>query len=176
MLLAQKFTNSEDITFKKLKPSGACRLCRSSLGTPPRILSPMVAIGQLSFGRIRSLVWPAASSKDFLEVFTRRHVARATLHQSLRDWYHRFSAVLPRRMVPHQSRSDHLFRLQVPKCLDTQPHTHTNTIEPTFFSDPPEEIFDHNTFNPRPGMGSRITRTGRGWGRICPPPLPTQLL
>ena len=25
--------------------------------------------------------------------------------------------------------------------------THTNTIEPTFFSDPPEEIFDHNTLN-----------------------------
>ena len=28
--------------------------------------------------------------------------------------------------------------------------------------------------NPRPGMGSSITRTGRGGGRICP--LPTQLL
>ena len=28
--LAQKFTNSEDPTFKKLYPSGTCRLCRSS--------------------------------------------------------------------------------------------------------------------------------------------------
>ena len=124
VLLAQKFTNLEDLTFKKLKPSGACRLCRSSLGNPNGFCPPLVAIGLLSLGRIRSLVWPAASSKVFLQVFTRRHVARATLHQSLRDWYHRFYAVLPRRMVPNQSRSDHPLWLQVPKCLDTQTHTH----------------------------------------------------
>ena len=103
--------------------------------------TPMVAIGPQSFSPIRSLVWPAASSTTFLQRLAHWHVPRATWHQLLRDWYHRLSAFLARRMVPRQPRSAQPFVLQVPKCLNG--HRHTNIIESTFFRYPPEEIFDH---------------------------------
>ena len=110
-------------------PNGAC--------------TPMVTIGPQSLSRIRPLVWTAALVKCFLQGFTRQHVARTKWYRALCDCYHRLSAVPARRMVPYRSRSDHLFRLQVPKCLVR----HTYTIDTTISSDPPEEFFYHNTFN-----------------------------
>ena len=35
--------------------------------------------------------------------------------------------------------------------------------------DAQKKTYTQRLVNPRPGMGSRITRTGRGGGRICPP-------
>ena len=116
-------------------------------GYPNEFCPAVVAIGPQSLSRIRPLVWPAALSATFLQGLAHSHVPRATCHQSLRDWHHRPSAVPGHRMLPPPSRSVKPFVLQVPKCLDTHTDTHTNTIEPTFFNDPPEEIFDHNTFN-----------------------------
>ena len=127
VLLAQKFTNSEDLTFKKLNPSGACRLCRSSLGTlpPPRFCPPLVAIGLLSLGRIRLLVWPAASSKYFF---------RGAHAPALGTCY--VASIAP-RLVPSFFRGSGEsngtstvtirppVKLQVPKCLETQTHSQT---------------------------------------------------
>ena len=50
-----------------------------SLTPPPNGLSPpIVANGQPSLSRIRPLVWPAALTKDFVQLFARLHAARPT--------------------------------------------------------------------------------------------------
>ena len=129
VLLAQKFTKSEDLTFKKLKPSCACRLCRSSLGTPPpQILSPFGGHRPTKFRSNPSTGLACSIIKIFLEVLTRRHVAGATLYQSLRDWYHRFSGA-------SNGASTDPSRPPVPAPgakMFKHTDTHTSTIEPTF--------------------------------------------
>ena len=117
---------------------------------PKGTCPPTLAIDIQSLSGIRSLVWPAPCTTTFLQGLARWHVARATWHQSLRDWHHRLSAVPARRMVPRRSRSAQPFVLQVPKCLnghtDTQTHRQT-LLSQLFFSDPPEEIFEHKGSN-----------------------------
>ena len=67
-------------------------------------------------------------------------------------------------MVPRRSRSAQPFVLQVSKCLSGHKHRHTNTIG-LFFIDPPEEVFDHDTFNAK-----ALTRHWLGGGANIAPP------
>ena len=60
-----------------------------------------------------------------------------------RDRHQCRSGVSARRSVPPRSRSDQPFGRCARKCLNTHTDRLTNTIRPTFFSDPPEEIFVH---------------------------------
>ena len=84
--------------------------------------------------------------RKLLQAFTRRHVPCAMCHQSTHDRHHRRSGVLARRMVPRRARSDQPFGRYSRKCLDTHTDRQTRPGQ-LFFTDPPEEIFVHRTFN-----------------------------
>ena len=84
--------------------------------------------------------------RKLLQAFTRRHVPCAMCHQSTHDKHHRRSGVLARRMVPRRARSDQPFGRYSRNCLDTHTDRQTRPGQ-LFFTDPPEEIFVHRTFN-----------------------------
>ena len=109
--------------------------------------------------------------RKLLQAFTRRHVPCAMCHQSTHDRHHRRSGVLARRMVPRRARSDQPFGRYSRKCLDTHTDRQTRPGQ-LFFTDPPEEIFVHRTFNAKAFERSFTTILDKSaWGNehICLP-------
>ena len=116
--LFQNFTNSEDPTEIKISASGTCTLHPWGMANPRARIphgdnQPTEFCWRASIGSACS-TWQLI----FLQGFTRRHVERATCNRSVRNWYRLLSIFSAHRTNPHQSRSDHPFRLHVPKCSD----------------------------------------------------------
>ena len=97
---------------------------------------PFVAIGPKSFSPIRPLIRHAALARAFCKCL--REIAR------VRKWYHRLSAVPAHRIIfarPYRtSRSDS-------RSENAWKNRQSDRHRPdSFFSEPPEKIFEHEAF------------------------------
>ena len=139
--LGQKITSSEDPTFKKLYPSATCRLCRSS---PVTRTDTHVDYRSANFESHPFTGWACSLVCNFFaRVGT---LSRGTYHSTIVTI---FFPPFPRVewcLTGHDRPSRSCSRCQN-AWTDRHTDTHTNITGPPFFSDPPEEAFDHNTFN-----------------------------
>ena len=128
--LAQKFTSSEDPKFKKLYPSGTCRLCHSSPLTTKEQAHPW----WLSAHKVSAQSGHWFDLQHWLDFFARV----GTLHVP----------PIALRLAPSSFRCSGASNGAYPVTIGpavrapgakmlAQTGTHTNTIEPTFLSDPP---------------------------------------
>ena len=86
---------------------------------------PNLAIEIQSLSRARPSVWPAPWATTFWQGFARSHVTRSTCNRSVRNRYHRLSAVPTHRLTIRPSCFDQPFGLQRRKCLDRRADGHT---------------------------------------------------
>ena len=113
---------------------------------PNELCPPIAAIGPHSFSPICPLIWPATLSTTFFQGLAHCHVAPIALRLAPAS-FHRSSAsngVSPVPIGPAVFAPGAQMLGQTDTHTHTHTHTQTNSIEPTFFSDPPGEISEHN--------------------------------